>query len=214
MTVTADQLREAMVQVADLEQKVTRLVDRPVPVKHPVNFDANVSAIFTMPDMSQQTPTWVNGGPDFWCSGVDYSVMMTTEALGTVKLHDTGNGLGYAGDHNTNSNTKIMLRCFDFRWNMTKMSNARGTLFTYLTAPGSIDSLLSRQALGNRETGRTLRFAPWKIERGDSIFFTIKPLGYFYGRSGGIGAAYPSAARFTVMMNLYGFRDQAQRANP
>lgn len=212
MTVTADQLREAMVHVSDLEQKVSNIVNRPLPAKFPVNFDANVSAIFVMPDMAQQTPTWVNGGPDFWCSGIDYSVMMTTEA-GTVKLHDTGNGLGYAGDQTGGpvTNNPISLRCFDFRWNVTKMSNARGTLFTYLTAPGSIDSLLSRQALGNRETGRALRFSPWKIERGDSVFFTIKPLGYFYGRS---GLRYASAARFTVMMNMYGFRDQAQRAVP
>lgn len=213
MTVTADQLREAMVQVADLEQRVNQLVDRPLPIKYPVNFDANVSAIFTMPDMAQQTPTWVNGGPDFWCSGVDYSVMMTTDALGTVKLHDTGNGLGYAGNQNVVDNglSPITLRLFDFRWNMTKMSNARGTLFSYLTAPGSIDSLLSRQALGNRETGRTLRFHPWKIERGDSVFFTIKPIGYMYGRS---GRYYANTARFTVMMNLYGYRDQTQGALP
>lgn len=209
---TADQLREVMVQVADLEQRVNNLVDRPLPVKNPVNFDANVSAIFTMPDMAQQTPTWVNGGPDFWCSGIDYSVMMTTDALGTVKLHDTGNGLGYAGNQiagDSYSNFPIRLRLFDFRWNVTKMSNARGTLFTYLTAPGSIDSLMSRQALGNRETGRTLRFHPWKIERGDSVFFTIKPIGYIYGRS-----SFFPAARFTVMMNMYGYRDQAQGALP
>lgn len=207
MTVTADQLREAMVQVSALEQRVESICNTPIPVKHPVNFDANVSALFMMNDMTPQTPTWVNGGPDFWCTGVGYNVFWTASndrISASYKLHDVGNGLSLVREGG--------LQLFDFRWGMTKMSNARGTLFSYLTAPGSIDSLMSRQALGNQETGRTLRFHPWKIDRGDSVIFTIKPIGYGWGVT-----QYPLESlnnKFTVLMTMYGFRDQAQRANP
>lgn len=201
MTVTADQLREAMVQVADLEQRVVKLVDKPIDAKHPVNFDASVSAVFAYGDTSSQTPVWVNGGPDFWCSGVSYAAWFTLGGS-TSKLHDLGDGLGY-----TAVSSAPQRHVFDFRWNMTKMSNARGTLFTYLTAPGSMDSLMSRQALGNQETGRTLRFAPWLIERGDSVFFTIKPIISI------LGNPYV-ASKVMVSMTMYGYRDQAERANP
>ena len=124
-----------------------------------------------------------------------------------------GNGLGYSYPPGT-ADFRGSIELFDFRWNMTKMSNARGTLFTYLTAPGSIDSLLSRQALGNQETGRTLRFSPWKVERGDSVIFTIKPIGYSWSKLGGYSGDTYAVNRFTVTMTMYGFRDQAQRATP
>ena len=214
MTVSADQLREVMVQVADLENRVNHIVDRPIPAKFPVNFDASVSALFVAPDASPQTPTWVNGGPDFWCTGVGYQVLWTVTPSegtgGTLKLRDWGNGLGWT----TAEGVAFDPQLFDFRWGMTKMSNARGTLFTYLTAPGSVDSLLTKQALGNQETGRVLRFSPWKIERGDSVIFTIKPVGYYWSKDGVFAETSGVASRFTVMMTMYGFRDQTQRATP
>lgn len=213
MTVSADQLRDVMVGVAELEKRVNAIVSPPLPLERVAYFDPATSAVFFPPDLQQQTPTWVNGGADFWCCGVGYTVWWTTSTgTRTLKMHDLGNGMGWTNIVNGVSLAGIVSRqVFDFRWGMQKLQNKTGRTFSYLASPGGGDSLLSRQALGNQETGRILRFNPWKIATGDSVVFTIRPIGYDWSPGSGL-AVGSTSNRFTVTMTMYGFTKQAGAA--
>ena len=190
-----DQLRDVLAEVSALERRVTDIVTPPLPFDRVVNFDPSVSAIFVAPSLEWQTPTWVNGGADFWCCGIGYTCWLTTDGV-VRKLHDQGNGLGYA-------TSTAAPQIFDFRWNVSKLDNRTKATSSYLAAPGGSDSLLSRQALGNQETGRVLRFDPWKFATGDSMMFTIRPIGWGWAKS-----LSDVAQRVTVTMTMYGFTNQ------
>lgn len=202
MTVSPDQVRDVLAELALLEDQVSRIVSPPLPFDRVVNFDPSVSAIFTAPSLEWQTPTWVNGGADFWCCGVGYSCWLTTDGS-VVRLYDQGNGLGRTGGGIP------IPQMFDFKWNVSKLDNRTKATSSYLASPGGGDSLLSRQALGNQETGRTLRFNPWKISNGDALMFTIKPIGYCWGKQ----VSSDVAQRVTVTMTMYGFTNQSGAAN-
>lgn len=204
MTVTADQLRDVMMEMSLLEKQINDIISPPLPFDRVVNFDPSVSAVFLAPSLEWQTPTWVNGGADFWCAGLGYTCWLTTDG-GTKKLHDIGNGMA-----DTSTSVIPNPQVFDFKWNMAKLNNRTGATASYLAAPGGGDSLLSRQALGNQETGRTLRFNPWKVANGDSLMFTIRPIGYEWSKA---GAYRNQAMRVTVTMTMYGFTNQGGAAN-
>jgi hypothetical protein len=207
VTVTADQLRDAMVEISAIEKKVSAITSRPITLEHAVSFSPGVSAVFDCPSLESKTPTWVNGGPNFWCAGISYSVWWARKGAGNwadqipSKLFQRGNGFS-GGGYNTSVN-----QMFDFRWSVSKLSNKTGTVFSYVTAPGSVDSLLSSNALGNQETGRHLSFSPWLIERGDSLVFTVKPIGYTWG-AGASGPVGGLSQRFSVLFTMHGVRDQ------
>ena len=194
MTVTADQLRERMVEVSALEARVSKLVSPPLPFKSVGDFSAATSATFVMPDMGAQQPVWVNGGPTCFVAGIGCQVWWNSGGL-QRHMRSKGNGFGLNGSG--------FLQMFDFRWNMTKLRVRMGTQKSYVSTPGGAESLMSSNSLGNQETNRILRFNPWKIERGDSLVFSIKPMGYEWTPNGPIA----TTGRFTVVITLSCFRN-------
>ncbi len=205
MTVTANDIMATEVAIGELTKRVRALVSPPLPFARVVDFNPAVSATFLAPSQTQQQPTWVNGGGDFWLCGLGYQAWTSTYSgttrLTTFKLHDSANGLGYS-----DIDSRAFSR-FDFQWNMTKQENATGRQVSYVSAPGALNSLLSHTALGNQETNRHLTFRPWKIAHGDSVFFTLKPIGYFWSPLYG----FTDTSIVTITMTMYGFRVEAQR---
>lgn len=202
MTVSADDIRAVMLRTTTLERKVAALRNRVLP--RAAEMSPATSCTFVCPDLTPQHPIWVNGGPDCWVNSVGYQVWWIASGHTQVKLHDLGNGLGVATDPEVEGSSQ---QIFDFQWNMTKQCNRDGTQKSFVSAPGSFNSLLSRQSLGNMETNRPLKFEPWKIERGDSIFFTIRPTAYFWNPNG----PYLSAtSRFVVAIYLSSFVTQVE----
>lgn len=195
--VTADELRSMLADVSALEQKIQPLIDPPLPFERVVNYDPSVAAIFVAPRMELQQAVWTNGGGDFWCCGLGYQVWWNFSSTVPVKIFDIGTGLGFSGGVGSVQYQQL----FDFKWNVSKLDIRRGTITSYLAAPGS-DSFLSRQALGNQETGDYLRFQPWFIGKGDALSFSIKPLGYVWPSAG----LFSTSNRFTVHMTMFGFR--------
>lgn len=208
----ASTIRSAMVELDELEGKVQERVDRKVAADRAGEMFVSSAALFIYPTMSPSVASWRNMGPDFHLCRLGYTAWEYRAAQlalleRAARMQDGGPALGanaaryVAPQEESGWPNKRVLRTFDFRWNMHLASSSK-----MYGSGGS--GMLSRQSLGNMETGNWWRSPDPEgvlVPGGETIMFPIAPMGYFWDwDTGGLGN--PPQSRFTVHMLLRGYR--------